>query len=356
MISDRPLNQPFPLLWAITLPPRVNQNRNTLQFWILSSNMRTWKVWEIYQNEFRDLGFFVNRPHNSVGIIPLLGKESSGWRSPNLGVGIVSLICSSLLATGLPVLDCTGLPNVASRFQGCFTLCDVDTELTGADGLTKTSPDVACEFLMSFRKLWLRLNTPRRLGTTAGWLGTWDNPPLQDWFDSLEFPRVIHRAHSILQFLYLECELNFCSLTFSQILLGAFVTSHVLHPLQFFHFMNFSNMNFSKCSFFVARILHEVWLALSVIARTQDWYDQSPYDWTELVFQFILQNLLGILAASDSNWFLCSSRNNFALFSDSESLDNASSSPWTAQCAKEMSTVSEVRFLTRHLLLSLTQL
>ena len=80
-----------------------------------------------------------------------------------------------------------------------------------------------------------------------------------------------------------------------------------------------------------------------MIARTQDWCDQSPYDWTEFVFQFIRQNLLGILASLfqllplTATVSLAFSRNNLVSFFDSGSLDNASI--FSFSCSKSQGNV-----------------
>ena len=60
---------------------------------------------------------------------------------------------------------------------------------------------------------------------------------------------IVRKVHSFLQLLYLWGELLKSSLAFSQFVSGEFVKSHFLSPLQFFHFMNASNVSFSKCSF-----------------------------------------------------------------------------------------------------------
>ena len=69
--------------------------------------------------KLRDLKFFFDQPCNSVDMLPLLERENflvDGLLA-NLGVGVVSLFCSSLLATGLPVLGRAGSSSVALGFQ-----------------------------------------------------------------------------------------------------------------------------------------------------------------------------------------------------------------------------------------------
>ena len=48
---SRPLNRPSPLRSSVTKPPKENQNKDLLGFWILSSNMKMLKVWWICQIE-----------------------------------------------------------------------------------------------------------------------------------------------------------------------------------------------------------------------------------------------------------------------------------------------------------------
>ena len=64
--------------------------------------------------KLRDLKFFVDQPCNSVDTLLLLEREFlfDGLHA-NLGVGTVSLLSSSLLATNLTMLSRTGTPNVA---------------------------------------------------------------------------------------------------------------------------------------------------------------------------------------------------------------------------------------------------
>ena len=50
-ISDRPLDQPSPLLWYIELFPWWNENKNTPQFWIWSSTRKMMNVQGINQSE-----------------------------------------------------------------------------------------------------------------------------------------------------------------------------------------------------------------------------------------------------------------------------------------------------------------
>ena len=81
--------------------------------------MKTLKFWEICQNKAPRSEVFVGQPKNSVEILLLLERENS-WvygLFANLGVGMVSLFCSSLPATGLPVLRRTGSQIVAPGFQ-----------------------------------------------------------------------------------------------------------------------------------------------------------------------------------------------------------------------------------------------
>ena len=87
----------------------------------------------------------------------------------NLGVGKVSLFCSSLLATSLPVLGRTGSASVAFRFQEWrISLSGVDAQSITACGLSTTFPGVPSKFRVSGRRLWSRLSKPRGLGTIAG--------------------------------------------------------------------------------------------------------------------------------------------------------------------------------------------
>ena len=78
-------------------------------------------------------------------------------------------------------------------------------------------------------------------------------------------------------------ELLYGGATFSQFLPGEFVNSHFLSSLQFFHFMDISDVSISKCFFLVEPILREVWPALLEILHTLNLRNPLPNDWTELV-------------------------------------------------------------------------
>ena len=82
-------------------------------FGILSSNMKTSRVWEICQTEAPIFAVFADHPKNSVEF-QLVVKSS--WLTASLqtlGIGIVLPIRSSLPATGPPVLLYTGFPPAA---------------------------------------------------------------------------------------------------------------------------------------------------------------------------------------------------------------------------------------------------
>ena len=134
------------------------------------------------------------------------------------------------------------------RIPRCFTQRSIDDSI-GAGGLAKTFHDVPSKFHVSGCKLWSRLGTPRRLGSTAGWVGTWDNLPLQPESTSWNSPE------SFIRFT-LSC--NSCIWEATSLIVdwlslnplpGEFVNSHFWSSFQFFYVRNTSTMSFSKCSF-----------------------------------------------------------------------------------------------------------
>ena len=75
----------------------------------------------IYRNEAPRFAVFADQPSNSVGTSA--GKKEfmvDGFLA-KLSIGIVLPIRSSPLATGLPVLPCTGIAPVALGFCNCGT-------------------------------------------------------------------------------------------------------------------------------------------------------------------------------------------------------------------------------------------
>ena len=85
---------------------------------------------------------------------------------------------SSFLATSFPVLKNTGLPNVALGLLAYILPKRGAVYSTGADGFSKTFPDLPYKFCVSGRRRKSRLSIPRAFGKITGWLGTWDNPEL----------------------------------------------------------------------------------------------------------------------------------------------------------------------------------
>ena len=82
-------------------------------------NMKKLNVWKFFQIEVPRSEVFVDQPDTSVSSTPSAGRREfliDGLLA-NLGVGIVSLLCSSHLTTGLPVLGCIESPIVALGFQ-----------------------------------------------------------------------------------------------------------------------------------------------------------------------------------------------------------------------------------------------
>ena len=69
-----PLNLPSPLLWSITWPPRENRNHLRPVFRILSSNIKTLKVWWIRRTEAPISVVFAVQPWKFSGIST--GKNS----------------------------------------------------------------------------------------------------------------------------------------------------------------------------------------------------------------------------------------------------------------------------------------
>ena len=123
----------------------------------------------------------------------------------DIGIVVVLPLRSSNLATGLPVLLCTGIPPVA--------LWLVEWRIPWRVSVMNRTLDVDCQKRFPVHMLRSRLNTDRGLGTTAIWLGTRENVPL--WFDSISWKS----PESItLQLLYLWSEPLYRVMTFSQFL------------------------------------------------------------------------------------------------------------------------------------------
>ena len=80
--KKRPPTRPSPLLWSITLPPRKNRNKHLLGFWFLPSNMKTLRVWGIYQIEAPRSEVLIDQPRNSVWSFCWKKERIHGWWSP----------------------------------------------------------------------------------------------------------------------------------------------------------------------------------------------------------------------------------------------------------------------------------
>ena len=179
-------------------------------------------------------------------------------------------------------------------------------------------------------RLWSRISTPRGLGTTAGWLGTWDNFHCR-LIRRLEFSRIVHQVHSILQFQYFRCELVNSSPTFSQFLPGEpLVNSSTSWMLLRWFYRN----TLSRCadsSWSLACSLRDV----SYPRLT--WSASIRREWISLWNSRIEQSRNSALQSCFSSSDLCL----FVSFSDSESLDWASFPLWLARCAKGIESLSE---------------
>ena len=147
----------------------------------------------------------------------------------NLGVGIVLRFRSSLQATGFAVLSRTEfrLLHFDSESEACLTEESIRS--------TKQIPCFRSQTLVAAQH-------PTKTWNDCQLTGNVEKFATASWLDVLEFSRIVHKVHSVLQLLY-------SSLTFSQFLPGAFVNSHFLNSLQFFYFMGISDASISKCFF-----------------------------------------------------------------------------------------------------------
>ena len=139
----------------------------------------------------------------------------------NLGVGMVSRLCSPISATSFPVPVNTRIFPATSESQE-FSIPAYSVEAVACRP-AKTFPDKPCGSHMSGRRLWSRLsnppNSPRTLGNNAGWLGTWDNCPL------LIDPTSWNSLESLIQF---TSFCNSCSLAVSSLIVSWFSINSLL--------------------------------------------------------------------------------------------------------------------------------
>ena len=129
--------------WWHYMPPSVNWNKHLLGSWCFFPTWKSWKCGNVFKLEVPRSEVFVDQPDTSVSSTHSAGRREfliDGLLA-NLGVGIVSLLCSWHLTTGLPVLGCIESPIVALGFQEWNIPQEgVDTQSIGAGGLAKRFP------------------------------------------------------------------------------------------------------------------------------------------------------------------------------------------------------------------------
>ena len=151
----------------------------------------------IHQNEAPRFAIFAGQKLKSV--VLLLERRVHGWWSScKTRHGNCA---SNLFFTFRNKSPCTRLhgvfpPPVLWFKEWRTPWYSVCNEAIAARGWPETFPCVPDKFRVSDRRLWSRLNTGRGLGTTAGWLGTWDDFQLKTdsfYWDSLESCIPFHR-------------------------------------------------------------------------------------------------------------------------------------------------------------------
>ena len=180
------MNQPTPLLWSITKLPRENRNKNSPGF----KNL-------IFQHDNdEDLGNLSNWG-SDIWSLCFTGIEFCGTSA---GKKDRHWCCApNSFFTSRDKSPCTYL----HWNRTCGTWCRrvknfLIKRLWWIDNCTwiakKRFPVIPDKFHVSGRMLRSRLNRDRGLGTTAGWLGTWDSFPLQIDSISWKSPEIVCRG------------------------------------------------------------------------------------------------------------------------------------------------------------------
>ena len=190
---------------------------------------------------------------------------------------------------------------------------------------------------MSGRRLWSRLSIPQGIGTIAGWLRTWDNFQLQidstSWNSLESFTRFTRSCTScicdvsswkVAWFSLTSCLEN-SSIRISWALSNSSPSWTLLTWVSRSALSRCVNSSWSlACSLrdvSYPRLVWSIYIRLEWICLWSSRMEQSRKSALNL-----FSNTSDF--ASASRWSFCSSRTGPAAFSDSESLDRASSSPW----------------------------
>ena len=222
----------------------------------LESYLPTWKRWkcgEFFKMKLRDLKL--------CGYAPSAGKNS--WLMVSLQISALDRLSISFF-TSSDRFPCT----ISHWVSACSPLIPgvkhslIRCRCRIGYGTWTFLMYRANKFHFSSRRLWSRLSIQQRLGTIAGWMGTWDKFSTANRLYILKLSRIIGLFLSFPQFLYLWSKLLKSNVTFSQFMPGEFVNSHFLSSLQFFHLMDISDASISKVLFLVEPILREVGPAL----------------------------------------------------------------------------------------------
>ena len=262
----------------------------------------------------------------------------------DVGIGIVLPICSSPLATGLPVLLCNGIPPVALWFVEwripSWGVCDGSNIRRG---LPKHFPMYQANSMYQISDFGRGSASHKDLEQVpVDWERGIISTPYR--FYILKFSRIFHTIHSFLQLLFLWSKLLYGSVTFSQFVPGDYVNSHFLSSLQFFHFMDTSDASCSKCffssnQFFMRLGLPSSRFLIPIFPLSNSKRLEWACLWNSRMDMLRESTVHSCFKMSDfasaSGWSLCSSRTILAASSGSENLNKVSSFPWTGWCPDE---------------------